>query len=135
VSDPAAPSTDLTPAPLDELSALRARVEELEHALARHAAIEDELRARAGTYLGYLEQSGDSIFTLNAAGRYLYANSAFADGVGLPLAAIVGKTQWDVFPKDEADLRFAALYRAYGQAGAYMLATPAAFTRMTGEAH
>ena len=33
------------------------------------------------------------------------------------------------------DLRFAALYRAYGQAGAEMLATPAAFTRMTGEAH
>jgi predicted amidohydrolase len=33
------------------------------------------------------------------------------------------------------DLRFAALYRAYAQAGAEMLATPAAFTRMTGEAH
>lgn len=33
------------------------------------------------------------------------------------------------------DLRFAALYRAYGQAGAEMLAAPAAFTRMTGEAH
>lgn len=33
------------------------------------------------------------------------------------------------------DLRFAALYRAYGQAGAEILATPAAFTKMTGEAH
>lgn len=33
------------------------------------------------------------------------------------------------------DLRFAALYRAYAQAGAEMLATPAAFTRITGEAH
>lgn len=33
------------------------------------------------------------------------------------------------------DLRFAALYRAYAKAGAEMLATPAAFTRMTGEAH
>ncbi len=33
------------------------------------------------------------------------------------------------------DLRFAALYRAYAQAGAEMLATPAAFTKMTGEAH
>lgn len=33
------------------------------------------------------------------------------------------------------DLRFAALYRTYAQAGAEMLATPAAFTRMTGEAH
>ena len=33
------------------------------------------------------------------------------------------------------DLRFANLYRTYAQAGAEMLATPAAFTRMTGEAH
>src|SRR6185295_2252453 len=33
------------------------------------------------------------------------------------------------------DLRFPALYRAYAQAGAQMLAIPAAFTRLTGEAH
>jgi predicted amidohydrolase len=33
------------------------------------------------------------------------------------------------------DLRFAALYRALAQAGAEMLAIPAAFTRVTGEAH
>jgi deaminated glutathione amidase len=33
------------------------------------------------------------------------------------------------------DLRFPSLYRAYAQAGAQMLAIPAAFTRMTGEAH
>jgi len=33
------------------------------------------------------------------------------------------------------DLRFADLYRAYAQAGADILAVPAAFTRMTGEAH
>jgi predicted amidohydrolase len=33
------------------------------------------------------------------------------------------------------DLRFPTLYRAYAQAGAQVLAIPAAFTRMTGEAH
>jgi predicted amidohydrolase len=33
------------------------------------------------------------------------------------------------------DLRFAALYRTLAQAGAEMLAIPAAFTRITGEAH
>ena len=33
------------------------------------------------------------------------------------------------------DLRFAALYRTYAQAGADMLAVPAAFTKVTGEAH
>jgi len=33
------------------------------------------------------------------------------------------------------DVRFPALYRAYAQAGAGMLAVPAAFTKVTGEAH
>jgi predicted amidohydrolase len=33
------------------------------------------------------------------------------------------------------DVRFPHLYRAYGKAGAQMLAVPAAFTRVTGEAH
>jgi len=33
------------------------------------------------------------------------------------------------------DLRFAALYRTLAQAGAEVLAIPAAFTRITGEAH
>jgi deaminated glutathione amidase len=33
------------------------------------------------------------------------------------------------------DLRFPDLYRSYAQAGAEMLAIPAAFTRITGEAH
>jgi predicted amidohydrolase len=33
------------------------------------------------------------------------------------------------------DLRFPALYRAYAKAGAEILAVPAAFTRITGEAH
>lgn len=33
------------------------------------------------------------------------------------------------------DVRFPHLYRAYGQAGAEMLAVPAAFTKVTGEAH
>ena len=33
------------------------------------------------------------------------------------------------------DLRFPALYRAYGQAGAQILTVPSAFTKITGEAH
>jgi predicted amidohydrolase len=33
------------------------------------------------------------------------------------------------------DLRFATLYRALAQAGAGLLAVPAAFTKLTGEAH
>ena len=36
-------------------------------------------------------------------------NKAFADGVGRNLNEIIGKKIWDVFPKDEADRRYAAV--------------------------
>ena len=36
-------------------------------------------------------------------------NRAFADGVGRNLNEIIGKKIWDVFPKDEADKRYAAV--------------------------
>jgi len=50
--------------------------------------------------------------------------------------AVVAQTPWGGLGLSICyDLRFAALYRALAQAGATMLTVPAAFTKMTGEAH
>ncbi|MEM9470338.1 MAG: carbon-nitrogen hydrolase family protein [Pseudomonadota bacterium] len=50
--------------------------------------------------------------------------------------AIVADTPWARVGLSICyDLRFAALYRQLAKAGAQVLATPAAFTRVTGEAH
>jgi predicted amidohydrolase len=50
--------------------------------------------------------------------------------------AVVADTPWGRLGLSICyDLRFPALYRALAQAGAEMLAIPAAFTRKTGEAH
>ena len=50
--------------------------------------------------------------------------------------AVVAETPWGGLGLSICyDLRFAALYRALAQGGAGMLAVPAAFTRLTGEAH
>lgn len=50
--------------------------------------------------------------------------------------AVVAETPWGGIGMTICyDLRFAALYRALAQAGASILSVPAAFTKLTGEAH
>ncbi len=56
-------------------------------------------------YRQLLDMSSDPIFCIAPDFRYLYANQAFADGIGRNLEDIVGRTLWDVFAKDEADKR------------------------------
>lgn len=51
-------------------------------------------------------------------------------------AATLAETPWGKLGMSICyDLRFPYLYRAYGQAGASFLSIPAAFTKVTGEAH
>ncbi len=56
-----------------------------------------------------LDESSDPIFAFNPDGQYRYVNRAFAVGVGRKQEEIIGKKIWDVFPKDEADKRYAAV--------------------------
>ncbi len=59
----------------------------------------------ADFYRQLLDISSDPIFCFAPDFRYLYANQAFAAGIGRNLEEIVGRTVWDVFPKDQADKR------------------------------
>ncbi|KGM30136.1 nitrilase-related carbon-nitrogen hydrolase, partial [Inquilinus limosus] len=74
------------------------------------------------------------MFDVELAGGERYRESAtFAPGgqavaAPLPAGGVLGLTVC-------YDLRFAYLYRALAQAGADVLAVPAAFTRKTGQAH
>ena len=55
-----------------------------------------------------LDHATDPIFSFSPDGRYAYVNNAFANGIhGQTMETIIGRTIWDVFPKDEADKRFA----------------------------
>jgi len=60
-----------------------------------------------------LDESTDPIFSLTEAGLYRYVNRAFAEGVRKPVEEIVGRTMWEVFPKEEADKRYAALCQVF----------------------
>jgi diguanylate cyclase (GGDEF)-like protein/PAS domain S-box-containing protein len=85
-----------------QLAALRAE------AIERDRCIED-LCASRDQFRVLLDESSDPIFSFFPEGRYAYVNRAFAEGVGKGQDEIIGRTIWDVFPKDEADKRFAVV--------------------------
>ena len=75
--------------------------------------IENALRESEEKHRILLEESSDPIFSFTQEGKYTYVNPAFAAGVGKPVEEIINKTIWDVFPKEEADKRFAALSHVF----------------------
>ena len=97
------------PPPRDEAAALRARVAELETERAAQRSELEALHARTEMHRLLLDESSDPIFMFRADGEYRYVNHAFAAGVGRPADQIIGRRIWDVFPKEEADRRFAAV--------------------------
>jgi len=74
---------------------------------------EISLRESEEKYRILLHESPDPVFSFFPDGTYRYVNKAFADGVGKPLDAIIGKKIWDVFDRDEADKRFLPLSRVF----------------------
>jgi PAS domain S-box-containing protein len=92
----------------NELEELRQRLVDLEVTVAEH--IQTAGSHESGLdYRHLLDESSDPIFTFFPDGQYRYVNKAFADGVGKNPDEIIGKKIWDIFPKDEADKRFAAV--------------------------
>ncbi|MDU0459918.1 MAG: GGDEF domain-containing protein [Geobacteraceae bacterium] len=67
------------------------------------------LQLKLQEYRLLLDESSDPIFAFYRDGRYRYVNKAFADGVGHDRTYIIGRTIWDIFSRDEADRRFAAV--------------------------
>ncbi|MDD2856595.1 MAG: PAS domain S-box protein, partial [Desulfuromonadaceae bacterium] len=74
---------------------------------------EDTLRESENKYRLLLAGSSDAIFAFTSEGRYIFANESFSRGVGKSIDEIIGRTLGDVFPKDEADKRFAFLSKCF----------------------
>lgn len=88
---------------------LQERLEELESLNAEYIRRINDLTASEEKYRILLDESSDPIFMFDHEGRYLYVNGAFANGVNRKLDEIIHKRIWDVFPKEEADKRFAVV--------------------------
>jgi PAS domain S-box-containing protein len=70
---------------------------------------ETRLRESEEKHRILLEDSSDPFFSLSSQGIYKYVNRAFAAPFGIAADEIVGRSLWEVFPKEEADRRFAVL--------------------------
>ncbi|HPH97927.1 MAG TPA: sensor domain-containing diguanylate cyclase [Anaerolineaceae bacterium] len=92
-----------------ELEQLRQKVAEMEALEAERQEAVNALRESEEKYRILLDESSDPIFAFYPDGQYRYVNRAFADGVGRRLEEIIHKKIWDVFPKDEADKRYAVV--------------------------
>jgi len=88
---------------------MQQRLKELEALKAEHIRQINDLTVNGEKYRILLDESSDPIFMFDPEGQYLYVNRAFAEGVDRRLDEIVHKKIWDVFPKDEADKRFAVV--------------------------
>jgi len=90
-----------------ELEAQKKRVAALELTLQERQNTVDFLLSDLKKYQIVLDESSDPIFMFGPDGTYRYANQAFADGVNKKPEEIINHLIWDIFPKDEADKRFA----------------------------
>jgi diguanylate cyclase (GGDEF)-like protein/PAS domain S-box-containing protein len=92
-----------------QIETLYLHLQELTSAKEERRMAVEALLEKEDEYRILLDESSDPIFTFYPDGTYRYINHAFADGVGKSMESILGKKIWDVFPKDEADKRFAAV--------------------------
>lgn len=88
---------------------LQKRVKQLEERLIAQNEQVSKLLLNEEKYKVLLDGSSDPIFSFSKDGEYQYVNHAFAEGVCLSVKDIIHHKIWDVFSKEEADLRFATV--------------------------
>ena len=86
------------------LKRLQARVSELEAMVVDRREVEKSLRDQLQFLNILIETIPNQIFFKDKEGKYLGCNKAFERRVGLDRGGIIGKTAWDIFPKDIAAL-------------------------------
>jgi len=75
--------------------------------------VEEALRESELKYRSLIESSTDAIFSVDENGRYTFTNHLFASTFGQTPEYFIGKTFWDVYPKEHADYRFATTKRVF----------------------
>jgi PAS domain S-box-containing protein len=74
---------------------------------------EKKLRESELKYRSLIESSSDAIFCVDEKGQYQFTNNLFASTFGKTPDYFIGKTFWDVYSKEQADLRFAVISRVF----------------------
>lgn len=75
--------------------------------------VEEALRNSELKYRSLIEASSDAIFCVDEKGQYQFTNQLFASTFGKSPDDFIGKTFWDIYPKELADYRFEATKRVF----------------------
>jgi diguanylate cyclase (GGDEF)-like protein/PAS domain S-box-containing protein len=94
---------------VEEVIRLYKYLSTLEAVQAEYLQSIETLREDIEKYRQLLDEASDPIFMFYRDGRYRYVNKAFAEGVGMDVEEIIEHTIWDVFPRDEAEKRYAVV--------------------------
>jgi PAS domain S-box-containing protein len=74
---------------------------------------DEALRASELKYRSLVENTSDVVFCVDDKGAYQFVNQVFASTFGETPAFFIGKTFWDIYPDELADLRQAANRRLF----------------------
>ena len=74
--------------------------------------MEQALRESEARYRTLVESAGEAIFTMDETPRYLFMNSTAAERLGGRPEDFIGKTMWDLFPKEIADRQASMVRKA-----------------------
>ena len=75
--------------------------------------VEEALSESEHKYRSLIESSSDAIFCADKNGEYQFTNRLFASTFGKTSDYFIGKTFWDIYPKEHADYRFEAAKRVF----------------------
>ena len=77
------------------------------------ADTEQKLKASELKYRSLIECSSDAIFCVDEKGEYQFTNQLFASTFGQTPDYFIGKTFWDIYDKEQADIRFETTNRVF----------------------
>jgi len=81
---------------------LRRHLVELARSVEEHKRTEDRLRTSEAFYQTLVETLPQNIFRKDQQGRFTFANRRFCNLIGKPLSEVLGKTDFDFFPPENA---------------------------------
>ena len=107
--DPSKTKTEL----IQENALLKQRIRELERAESERIRMEEIYKNNELKYRSLIEHSSDVVFCVDRKGEYKFVNQVLASTFGKTPDYFLGKTFWDIYPKEHADQRQAVNIKVF----------------------
>jgi len=97
----------------EENALLKERIRGLEQAESERIWMEEAYKDSELKYRSLIEHSSDVVFCVDKNGEYKFVNQVFASTFGKTPDYFLGKTFWDIYPKEHADHRQATSIKVF----------------------